>query len=238
MTWRVGLLIPSWNSVIEVDFYRSLPRDATLHTSRMYAPDATVASHERMLDRFLVPAAEALASVRPHLVVFGCTSTALLRGDEYDSDVCDRIRETTGAVVLSVSAAVRQALQDTRASRVAVVTPYADAINQRIKAGLESAGIEVSALYGMGLTGHEVGLVTPDAIHAFVQRCIGARVPGEALFLSGADYQALGTLSLLRIAYDVPMVATNLAALQAVKRMLDGLREKKLARGARGLATA
>ena len=53
MTWRVGLLIPSPNSVMEVDFYRSLPHDTTLHTARMYMPDMTVASEERMLDQFM-----------------------------------------------------------------------------------------------------------------------------------------------------------------------------------------
>ena len=42
MTWRVGLLIPSPNSVMEVDFYRSLPHDTTLHTARMFMPDASV----------------------------------------------------------------------------------------------------------------------------------------------------------------------------------------------------
>ena len=48
MPWRVGLLTPSWNTVAEVDFYRNLPRDATLHTSRMYCADASGASQDAM----------------------------------------------------------------------------------------------------------------------------------------------------------------------------------------------
>ena len=77
MTWRVGLLIPSWNSVMEVDFYRSLPHDTTLHTSRMYAADDSPASEERMLETFVMPAAETAATVHPHVVVFGSTGGAL-----------------------------------------------------------------------------------------------------------------------------------------------------------------
>ena len=39
MSWRVGLLIPASNTVMEVDCYRSLPHDATLHVSRMHPAD-------------------------------------------------------------------------------------------------------------------------------------------------------------------------------------------------------
>ena len=84
MTWRVGLLIPSSNVVMEVDFYRSLPHDTTLHTSRMYLADATVAAEEQMLDELVLPAAEAAGTARPDVVVFGCTSAGELRGREGD----------------------------------------------------------------------------------------------------------------------------------------------------------
>ena len=43
-------------------------------------------------------------------------------------------------------------------------------------------------------------------------------MPGDALFLASTDYHAMSALSLLKIAYDVPIVTSNLAALQAVKR--------------------
>jgi maleate isomerase len=229
MTWRVGLLIPSSNVVMEVDFYRSLPHDTTLHTSRMYLPDPTVAGEERMLDEFTLPAAEAAATARPDVVVFGCTSAGELRGSAADRQLCDRIRDLTGAVSVSVVTSVIQALRDTRASRVAVVTPFGDSVNQRIRAGIESEGIEVSALHGMGISSDDVASITPDAIYSFVQTSIGPRVPGDALFLSGTNYPAISALSLLKMTYDVPIVTSNHAVLQAVKRTLDDLREGELA---------
>ena len=54
-------------------------------------------------------------------------------------------------------------------------------------------------------------------------------MPGEALFIACTNYHAMSALSLLKIAYDVPIVTSNLAALQAVKRKLHGLREQRLA---------
>jgi maleate isomerase len=237
MAWRVGLLIPSPNSVMEVDFYRSLPHDTTLHTARMFMPDMTTASEEQMLDQFTMPAAKMVRTVLPHIVVFGSTSAGLLRGKDYDREICERVGELTGAEPVSVVESVTQALLDARATRVAVVTPYTDDVNRRIKAGLEGDGIAVSAMYGMGLSAADAATVTPESIYSFVQSRVGTRVPGDALFIASTDYHAMSALSLLKIAYDVPIVTTNLAALQAVKRKLHSLREREMAPAARRPAT-
>ena len=47
---RVGLLIPSSNTMMEVDFTRDLPPGFALHTARMYMEDTTPAGENRMLD--------------------------------------------------------------------------------------------------------------------------------------------------------------------------------------------
>jgi maleate isomerase len=228
MTWRVGLLIPSSNSVMEVDFYRSLPYDTTLHTARMYVPDGTGAGEERMLDEFTMPAAESIRTAVTHIVVFGSMTGGALRGKEYDRELCERIGTVTCAVPVSVVASVNQALRDTRAARVAVVTPYTDTVNQRIKASIEAEGIEVSAIHGMGIFSFDTASVTPEGIYSFVQSRIGPRVKGDALFLAGTNFHAMGAVSLLKVAYDVPIVTSNMAALQAVKRTLDRLRERAM----------
>ena len=230
MAWRVGLLVPSSNSVMEVDFYRSLPHDATLHTSRMYLDDATPAGEERMLDRSLLSAVAALGTVQPHVVVFGCASGATLRGTEFDREICARIGQMTGAATVSVLASVNRALLDTRALHVTVVTPYCDQVNERVRACIEADGIQVSAMHGMGLSTIDGAAVPPEAIYSFVQSSVGPRVRGEALFIAGTNYQAMGALSLLKMTYDVPIVTSNFAALQAVKRQLEDLRERDMTR--------
>lgn len=229
MTWRVGLLIPSSNSVMEVDLYRNLSHDATVHTARMYMVDTTVAGEERMLDEFTMPAAEAVGTAMPHIVVFGCTSAGALRGKDYDRDLCVRLGKVTGAVPISVIEAVNRSLRETGARRVAVVTPYVDELNRRIAASIEAEGITVSAIHGMGISNNfDIATVTPDDIYDFVQANIGSRVPGEALFLSCTNFNALSALSRLKMAYDVPIVTSNLAALQAVRNEIYQLRQGDL----------
>ena len=73
---RVGLMIPSSNTMMEVDFARDLPPGTALHTARMFMEDTTPAGENQMLDEFALPAARDLGTARPDVVVFGCTSVA------------------------------------------------------------------------------------------------------------------------------------------------------------------
>ena len=100
MSWRVGLLIPASNTVMEVDCYRSLPHDATLHVSRMHTADfaESCEADEEDVDRFVIPAANALAGVVPHIVVFDCGALTALSGRECERRLADRIAESTMAL--------------------------------------------------------------------------------------------------------------------------------------------
>ena len=72
-----------------------------------------------------------------------------------------------------------------------------------------------------------IASITPEAIYAFVQSHPSDRgCPGTRCSSAARTTRRLGALSLLKITYDVPIVTSNLAVLQAVKRELDGLRER------------
>src|SRR3982751_751191 len=121
---RVGLVVPSSNTVMEVDLYRRLPPEVTLHTARMFMVETTPEGESAMLDDYLPGAVRDLASVNPDVVVFGCTSAGALRGNDYEAERIRSRGEQTGAEVVSVAAAVRAAIRRRGARRVGVVTPY------------------------------------------------------------------------------------------------------------------
>jgi maleate isomerase len=226
-SWRVGLLVPASNSVMEVDFYRSLPHDTTLHTGRVHMPDRLPDSVDRLLKDYVLPAARSLGTVLPHIVVFGSTGACLGRGLEYDEEICRQVSAVTGAETISVAASVVQALRDTRATRIAVVTPFTDEVNEQIRAFLESQSFELPALHGMGIPRDGVASVTAESIYAFVQARVRPSSETEALYLAGTNCRAMSALSLLKVAYDMPIVTANFATLQTVKRRLHALRDER-----------
>ena len=222
MSTRIGLLVPSSNTVMEVDFYRALPPRVTVHTGRMYLEATTVQSEEVMLDEYTIPAARVVATTDPDFVVFGCTSAGALRGTDYDTELCRRITKVTGVPTISVIKSVRDALKASGGSRVAILTPYLDELNQPIKASIEADGFEVMAIHGMGIRHNlDIGRVGPREIVEFARRTLGASLDADTLFVSCTNLQAVSALSLLEEVYGVPVVTSNRAALDAVCRKLS-----------------
>ena len=220
---RVGLLIPSSNSVLEVDLVRRLPPHATLHTGRMFMEDTTVEGEERMLDEFTMPAAEALGTVHPHLAIFGCTSAGALRGNSYDAELVARIGKVTDARAISVIRSVREAITRRGAHRIGVITPYIDALNDKIRASLEDEGLEVVGIEGLGMDENfAIAQVPTERIVEFAVESFGGR-DIDLLFASCTNFRAFDAREAMEEAVGVPVVTSNHATLEAVELALEEL---------------
>lgn len=216
MAARVGLIVPSSNTVAEVDFYRGLPATATLHTARMHLDEVTPDEESIMLDEHLPGAIRDLATVRPDVVVFACTSAGALRGNASERELMASIAERTGASTISVAAAVRRAIARRGARRVGVATPYVEALNAKIRKSLEQEGLEVVGVRGLGITANaEIGAVEPDRIAKFVSGEF-SDADVELLFASCTNFRALEAREQIEHDLGVPVVTSNHAALEAV----------------------
>lgn len=215
MSVRVGLIVPSSNTVAEVDFYRRLPPDTTLHTARMHLVETTPEGEAAMLDDHLPAAIADLASARPDVVVFGCTSAGALRGNDYEAKLIARIGEETGAEAISVAAAVRSAILARTGGRVGIVSPYVESLNEKIRESLEADGIEVAAIHGLGITeNYAIAEVEPERITRFAQECF--KDGGiDLLFASCTNFRAFDARAEMEQALGVPVVTSNHAALEA-----------------------
>ena len=217
---RVGVIVPSSNTVMEVDLYRGFPSDVTVHTARMYMVETTPEGESAMLDDHLPGAIRDLASARPDLVVFGCTSAGALRGKEYEAELIRRIAEETGAEAISVANAVGEAINRRAAKRVGVVTPYVDSLNEKIVASLEADGLEVAGIHGLGIDENfEIAAVDPQRIAEFAAECFGG-ASIDLLFASCTNFRALDAVDRIEDRLGVPAMTSNLAALEAVMEAL------------------
>lgn len=216
MSTRVGLIVPSSNTVMEVDLYRRLPESATLHTARMHLRETTPEGESAMLDEHLPTAIYDLATAKPDVVVFGCTSAGALRGNEYEGELVKSIAEQTGAEAISVAASVRRAISARGAHRVGVITPYVEALNTPIRASLEDVGIEVVGIHGLGIDENfAIASVEPSSIVAQAVEQF-ASVEIDLLFASCTNFRALDARDEIERELGVPVLTSNQAALEAI----------------------
>jgi maleate isomerase len=218
---RIGLLVPSSNTVMEVDFYRNLASVATVHTGRMFLEETTPEGENRMLDDFCFPAAQDLATARPDVIVFGCTSAGALRGAAQDAELCQQISDQTGSPVVSTMRSVNEAIARRKARRVGVITPYTDELNRKIKLSLEEAGTEVVAIHGLGMTENfTIAKVPPSEIVDFAARSFPAK-DIDLLFVSCTNFRAIDARAALEKKLDLAVLTSNLAALEGTLGALN-----------------
>jgi maleate isomerase len=221
-TRRVGLITPSSNTTIEPDFARCLPPDGglTLHTARMYLAETTEAAERVMVERYLPQAVTDLASLHPDVVVFACTSAGAVLGAAGEAQLIARIAAETGALVVSTNSAVQRCVGRYAPRRVAVITPYVDELNEKIRAGLEGVGLNVVRISGLGLTENfAIATVSPAEIVAFAERAL-AGLEFDLLFVSCTNFRGVEARQALAARFGQPVVTSNQATIEATLEAL------------------
>lgn len=218
---RLGLIVPSSNTVAEPDFARSVPPYVTVHTARAYLGEVTAAAERAMLESFVPRAAADLATADVHAIVFSCTSAAAILGKAGEERFVRNLRDSGGAPVISTNEAVSLVLGRYGDARVAVVTPYIDELNAAIAGTLRERGVSVRSIVGMSLVDNgSIGRVRPDQIVAFVEEHVDPS-DFDVLFLSCTNLRGAESRGLLEERLDRPVVTSNSAALDIALEVLE-----------------
>jgi len=220
---RIGLIIPSSNTTLEVDFYRSFQTNATVHTARMFLNIVTRENERKMISEDLPRAVALLKTLSPDVIVFGCTSGGALGGLSHDRNLACQIGKEARVKCVTVLSSVIDELARIETKKIGVLTPYIDEVNEDIRMSLEEAGFSVTFIDGMGLANNlDVGRVTPNEICRFVKKRLNRSIPADALFLSCTNWRVYESLPKLKPMVSLPIVTSSQAVIQQVKNYLKG----------------
>ena len=215
---RIGVLVPSSNTVMENDLHQALPKSRyTVHTARMYLEETTAAAERTMVEEFAPAAAEQLKTLYPNLLVFGCTAAGSLGGPGYDREICRRLGELAGCPGMGVISSVAEAFEHRGLRHLAVLTPYVEELTDSVGRSLEGQGFEVVAARGMGIdVNFELAGPSPEEIVAFATESLDG-IEADGVFVSCTNFRALEALPLLEEELSMPVVTSNSAVLEAIE---------------------
>ena len=212
---RIGLIVPSSNTVMEPDFHRHFPPPSIVSTTRIFLETVTRESELRMLEEDLPKAIQLIKTTTPDVVVFGCTSAGAIGSDDH---IADMIEKATGARAVTVLRAVLTNLQQIAPRKVAVFTPYIDDLTTSIATSLTEAGYPPINAAGMGIQSNlEIGTVPPAEIIRFVESHLENCAP-DCLFLSCTNWRAIEAIDALQTKLGIPVITSNQSAIAAVRQ--------------------
>lgn len=220
-TWegKLGLIVPSWNTVMEYEVQRMAGATMSVHSMRISHTGDTEENLLR-LGTEAPAAAGLLAHAKVDVIGYGCTAGGFLKGPEGDRKVGAEIAAVTGIPVATSAAAVADALRAVDARRVGVASPYAAWLNERVRTYLEADGFEVVAIQGLGTEAHStITLERVEALAAEVNR-----PEAQAIFISCSNFRTLEIIESLERRFGKPVVTSNASSMWKMLRLMGDRR--------------
>ena len=220
MNWnlKLGIIVPSWNTVMEYEFQRMGGEGVSLHSQRI-RHTADTEKDLAWLSTQAPAAAELLAHAKVNAICHGCTGSGFLKTPEEDLALAAELERGTGIPSVTSSSAIVAALRKLGAKRISVASPYEPWLNEKLRVYLEAAGFDIVAMKGLATQAH--GSVTTDTVKALA---LDVLRPGtEAIFISCSNLRTLDIIEAVERESGKPVVTSNQAAMWGTLRKIgDG----------------
>ena len=223
---RIGLLVPSTNFTVEVEFGRAVPEGVSVHTARCVLRENVQTAAEKVqavinMGKDVIKAAKEVADIKPKVITWACTSGSFLKGVGYDQELIQGVEKETGIKTLTTSTAVVNALKELNAKKVAVATPYIREINEKEKTFLEEniPGLKVIDIRGLGiLKAFDKGNLEPKSAY-IAAREVDSR-EADCVFISCTAWRTFEIIEALESDLKKPVITSNQATLWGSLKVL------------------
>jgi maleate isomerase len=208
-----GVLIPSTNTTVEIEYTHHLPATLQSHTGRLGKGGATPFSPSR--DEDVVNQSKLLGDAKVEAIALAQTSASLF-DDGYDAKVKAQMAGNAGVPAVTSAEAIGEAVLALGFKRVGIVTPYSTQVIENAKRYYETKyGLQVVGMEGFGATdAYAIGKL--DAAVAFEGLRRVDRPSIEVLIVPGGNFPTMPWIATWERAFGKPVITTNQAALWGV----------------------
>lgn len=210
---KLGVIVPPTNTANEAEWNRMAPKGVSIHSARMPLHMDTESDRGRRalhedLRRYVADLAQASVDV----IAYGCTAGSMTVPA---GGLADFMQGASGRTSITTAQSLVEALRALGAKRVAVATPYHDALNEHEKHFLEGHGYEVVSLRGLGYGANgpaeyrNIARIPPADVMAHARSVV--RAEADAVLLSCTDMATLDILEPLEREAGKPVISSNQA---------------------------
>ncbi len=227
MTRHFGMLIPSTNTTVEIEYTRLLPPGLQAHYARLGKAGDTPFSPSQGTD--LAYQSKMLGNAKVEVIALTQTSASLF-DDDYDATAKRQMSAGAGVSAITSAEAIGEAIQALGATRIALVSPYSEEVIGRAKRYYEMRyGLNVVATEAFGATDSYAigGLSAENATDSF-KRIDQPEV--EVLVVPGGNFPTMKFVPNWEQQFGKPVITTNQAVIWAVMMAL-GISEPLLGLG-------
>src|SRR5690349_4861315 len=227
---KLGLIVPSLNSVMEYEMQRMAPPATSLHTMRVSAhwngTREVVGTKENLtwMDSQVPEAAKLLAHAGVEAICYGCTGGGVMEGSGGDEHLCEAIQSATGIRATVTMRSVVKGLHAVGARTVSVASPYEAWLNDALREFLHASGFRVAAIGGFGaangrkITFQQAANVSSEDVARLAMSV--DRPEADAIFVSCTNFPTLDIVQPLEAKLGKPVITSTTASMWETLRII------------------
>jgi maleate cis-trans isomerase len=207
-----GVLIPSTNTTVEIEYTHCLPATLQFHTARLGKGGNTPFSPSK--DEDVIYQSKMLGDAKVEVVALAQTSASLF-DDDYDARVKAQMSKGAGVPAVTSAEAIGEAVLALGMKRVGIVTPYSIQVIENAKRYYERKyGLDVVGMEGFGATdAYAIGKLDANMAFEALRRVDTPEI--ELLIVPGGNFPTMPWIAPWERAFAKPVITTNEAALWA-----------------------
>ena len=220
----VGFIVLNTDFTFERDFVRMYTEQKPnydfyfnrIHFANPMTPESLAAIEDDL--------SESAAGILPNydldLVVFNCTSSSSIVGDDAIEIAINESKPT--AKVLSTSQAVVANFKQRGFKKVSVLTPYSEEVSSLLRGYLQKNGVEiVSSMYMDISDDREVAMLPADEIIKAAKAAI--HDDADAIFISCTAMRSAEIIPQIEVAIGKPVLTSNQATFDQISQIIENL---------------
>jgi maleate isomerase len=207
-----GVLVPSTNTTVEIEYTHCLPATLQSHTARLGKGGSTPFSPSK--DDDVAYQSKLLGDAKVEAVALAQTSASLF-DDDYDAKVKTLMSKNAGVPGITSAEAIGEAVLALGMKRVGIVTPYSQQVIDSAKRYYERKyGLTVVGMEGFGATdAYAIGKLDANLAFEGLRRVDTPAI--EVLIVPGGNFPTMPWIAPWEQALGKPVITTNQAALWA-----------------------
>jgi maleate isomerase len=206
---KIGLLVPSVNTVVEPETNRMAPEGVNIYAARMRNATVEVENTRDMLSH-VNRATDELASAKMDVIAFACTAGSFFEGTSGEQQLKTTIERIGGAPAVTTSGAVVKALRAMNLKKIVVATPYPEEVNNLERTFLAANGFDILNIKGLGIVdAWSIGTVKPEETYEFARKVFTSDADG--MFISCTNLRTIEIIERLEKEIGKPVVTSNQA---------------------------
>src|SRR2546423_1574699 len=216
---RLGVIVPSVNTVVENWYPKIVPDGGSVHFARMLIADGSSPEEIIAMDREDgVRAIHQIATCRPHAIAYGYTASSIVQGHLFDERLRAEIRHIAEAPATTATDSIFAACRALGLKRVTSISPYTEAVDAAEHRFFAEGGIEAIADAHLGIA-DGFRLAEPEA-KAILDLAASAWDPrSDGLIAACLNFRSHLVIDALEARIGKPVVTSTQAVLWHLLRL-------------------